>query len=86
MTWAQLIFAIITLSAKAFMKIGMFIYLVIFTFFRFGYYLMTPNHDELEVEQAALPMPERLLLVNMKSSNMKMIIFLDHLVEISQNI
>ncbi|CAG9530378.1 unnamed protein product [Cercopithifilaria johnstoni] len=58
MTWAQLIFAVITLSVKISMKVAMFIYLTICTFFRFGYYLMTPDHDELEMEQVALPMPE----------------------------
>ncbi|EJD76290.1 ryanodine Receptor TM 4-6 family protein [Loa loa] len=58
MTWAQLTLAIITLSAKVSVKVAMFIYLVSCTLFRFGYYLMTPDRDELEVEQAALPMPE----------------------------
>ncbi|VDO52391.1 unnamed protein product, partial [Onchocerca flexuosa] len=58
MTWAQLIFAIVTLSIKASVKVAMFIYLIICTLFRFGYYLMTPDRDDLEVEQAALPMPE----------------------------
>ncbi|KAL4003146.1 RIH domain family protein [Acanthocheilonema viteae] len=58
MTWAQLIFAIIILLAKVSMKVAMFIYLIICTFFRFGYYLMISDRDELEMEQAALPMPE----------------------------
>ncbi|VDK79750.1 unnamed protein product [Litomosoides sigmodontis] len=58
MTWAQLIFAIITLSIKVSMSATMFIHLIIFTFFRFCYYLMTSDRDEFEVEQAALPMPE----------------------------
>ncbi|KAM3723537.1 Ryanodine receptor [Dirofilaria immitis] len=58
MTWAQLIIAIITLSIKASMKVTMFIYLITCTLFRFGYYLMMPDSDELQVEQAALPMPE----------------------------
>lgn len=61
MTWAQLIFAVVTLSVKSSVKVAMFIYLIICTLFRFGYYLMTPDRDDLEVEQAALPMPERLL-------------------------
>lgn len=64
MTWAQLIYVIITLSAKASIKVSLLLYLVITTMFRFGYYLMMPDRDELEVEQAALPMLERLLFVN----------------------
>lgn len=59
MTWAQLIFAIIALSIKVSINATMFIHLIIFTFFRFCYYLMTSDRDEFEVEQAALPMPER---------------------------
>ncbi|KAK6101668.1 RIH domain family protein [Brugia pahangi] len=58
MTWAQLIFAIITLSTKVSVKVTMFIYLVICTLLRFGYYLMIPDRDELEVEQPALTMLE----------------------------
>ncbi|VDK69265.1 unnamed protein product [Gongylonema pulchrum] len=58
MTWAQLLVACLTLSAKASLKLIMLIFFVICTLFRFGYYLMTPERDEQEMEQAALPMPE----------------------------
>lgn len=63
MTWAQLIIAVLTVAVRASVKMAVFMYLVACTLFRFGYYLMTPEKDELEVEQAALPMPDRFSFV-----------------------
>ncbi|VDM37968.1 unnamed protein product [Toxocara canis] len=58
MTWAQLVFEISKLAFRGGCKLAIALYLTAFTIFRFGYFLMTANKDEEEMEQAALPMPE----------------------------
>ncbi|KHN75295.1 Ryanodine receptor 44F [Toxocara canis] len=58
MTWAQLVFEISKLAFRGGCKLAIALYLAACTIFRFGYFLMTANKDEEEMEQAALPMPE----------------------------
>uniref|UniRef100_A0A915B3X3 Ryanodine receptor n=2 Tax=Parascaris TaxID=6254 RepID=A0A915B3X3_PARUN len=58
MTWAQLLFEILKLAFHGGCKLAITLYLIASTIFRFGYFLMTSNRDDEEMEQAALPMPE----------------------------
>uniref|UniRef100_A0A9J2Q110 EF-hand domain-containing protein n=1 Tax=Ascaris lumbricoides TaxID=6252 RepID=A0A9J2Q110_ASCLU len=58
MTWAQLMFEILKLAFHSGCKLAITLYLIASTIFRFGYFLMTSNRDDEEMEQAALPMPE----------------------------